>query len=124
MNLQNIIPGDKFSNITYSEYGNGIVSAYDYVVVRTGKRDVVAHAIGRNGEVFTNMGDGTPREFRFRRTDEVCEIGAVEISKARDTIAKKNRIAKVRNFLDAYRASDFDEEFVLATEAFMKRRGI
>jgi len=123
MNLETIKVGDKFSQITYQQYGSGVASAYDYIVIRAGKRDVVANAMKNNCEVLTNVGDGKPREFKFRRTDDVYEIGAVEVAEARKEIAKTNRHSRIVNFLQNTGNPTYDEEFMVAVEAFMKRRG-
>lgn len=121
MKLENAQVGDKFADITYQQYGSGLASAYDYVVVRAGKRDIICHALTPNGQVVENVGDGTPREFKFRRTDEVYEIGNQKVLDARKQIVGIIRHRKIVNFLQNTGNPKYDEEFMLAAEAFMER---
>ncbi len=121
MDLMNARIGDKFAAITYHEYGHGIESAYTYIVIRAGKRDIVCHAIKLDGTVAECAHSGQPRKFKFRRADEVSEVDAPEIKIARQSIARSNRQLKCYRFINSTATSKFDEMFLDAIELFKER---
>jgi len=120
MNLENIKVGDKFFAPEYHEHGGGIKSAFNYLVIKAGKRDIRCHALS-NGEPIRWTGNGEIREFVFKRTSEVYEIGAPEIIKMRKEIAFKNHQSQYSSFLRSTSHAKFDAEFMDAIEAFKKR---
>jgi len=105
--------GDKFSYITYQQWGGGIQSALDLKVIRAGKRDIICARIS-----------GSQEEFTFKRAarDNNCfPIGHEKVIKARQSIVRQNRRYKCLKFLESIR-KEFDDEFMDAVEAFEIRK--
>jgi hypothetical protein len=115
--------GDKFSHIAYLQYGAGVASVFDYVVIRAGVRDVICNRLIKNGDVYISN-DGNPVESRFKRADNFIDlyvIGAQEVTDARKSVRARTRRIKIKNFFEAYKNTEWDEEFLIAAEAFMER---
>jgi hypothetical protein len=123
-NIKDAKVGDTFSHIAYARYGTGTLSVYDYKVIRAGKRDIVCHAFKVNGSVVLNGGDSLPTEFKFKRSDyhlEFYEIGSDKIIAKRAEMLLANRKARCWGFLTTCQSKNYDDEFIVAVEAFIKR---
>lgn len=121
--MQTARVGDEFSKLMTGGYTSRIASAYDYLVIRAGRRDIVCHA--RQGDGFvTNTGDGKPVEFRFKRDERHATaycLGHSEVIKARQQIADYNRRSNVYQFISRVPLTAYDDEFMTAVEALQKR---
>jgi hypothetical protein len=123
-NIKDAKVGDTFSHIAYARYGTCTLSVYDYKVIRAGKRDIICHAFKVNGSVVLNVGGSLPTEFKFKRSDyhlEFYEIGADKIIAKRAELLFYNRKTRCYNFLANLSGKNYDDEFIIAVEAFIKR---